>query len=317
MTTFYLNGIASQAPGATTLDTGPCDLRLTGIAKRYEDFSLEDVALDVPRGSVVGLVGRNGAGKTTLMKVVLGATLPEAGRIELFGQDVSALGSQELARLRMRVGYVSATVAYPSGMRASEVVRLYELAYPAFSRAEFERLCALMGLDSPRRKVSELSRGMGMKLQLACALATGADLLLLDEPTAGLDPIVREEVLDVLRGWMEDERHSMLVSSHITSDLEHIADYLVMIEQGRVVLACERDIISDIMGVAHLRSSELERVREAWPFGEVRMRVIDQGLHTSLLVPNRRVFREKFDDFACDRASIDDVMTFIVKGEVI
>jgi ABC-2 type transport system ATP-binding protein len=173
-----------------------------------------------------------------------------------------------------------------------------------------------MGLDAPQRKVSELSRGMGMKLQLACVLASGAELLLLDEPTSGLDPIVREEVLDILRTWMEDEGHSMLVSSHITSDLEHLADYLVMIEQGQVVLACERDLISDMMGVAQLRADELEQVRAAWPFGQAQMRVIDHGLYKSLLVPSRTSFHEAFPDYACDRASIDDVMNFIVKGKV-
>ena len=298
-------------------DPGICDLHVTNVTKHYGDFSLADVTLDVPRGSIVGLVGRNGAGKTTLMKIILGATLADNGHVELFGKDCAALDVTDLAHLRERVGYVGATVAYPAGMRVSDVVRMYELAYPAFDRAGCDSLLSSLSVDAPHKRVSELSRGMGMKLQLACVLASGAELLLLDEPTSGLDPIVREEVLDILRTWMEDEGHSMLVSSHITSDLEHLADYLVMIEQGQVVLACERDLISDLMGVAQLRADELERVRAEWPFGQVQLRVIDRGLYKSLLVPSRTTFHELFPAYACDRASIDDVMSFIVKGKVI
>ena len=306
MTTSFLNDF----------DLGTCDLHVADVTKHYGDFSLAGVTLDVPRGSIVGLVGRNGAGKTTLMKIILGATLADGGHVELFGKDCATLDDAELAHLRERVGYVGATIAYPAGMRVRDVVRMYELSYPAFDHARCDALLSSLAIDVPRKRVSELSRGMGMKLQLACVLASGADLLLLDEPTSGLDPIVREELLDILRSWMEDERHSMLISSHITSDLEHLADYLVMIEQGQVALSCERDLISDVMGVAQLRAEELERVRASWPFGQEPLRVIDRGLYKSLLVPSRATFRELFPAYACDRASIDDVMTLIVKGKV-
>lgn len=317
--TYYgvLNGIDPSLLGPYALDAGPCDLQAKAITKHYDGFSLTDASIDVPRGSIVGLIGRNGAGKTTLMKVILGATRADGGQVELFGKDCASLDDIELAHLRERVGYVGATIAYPAGMTVLDVMRMYELAYPAFDRTHCLEFCATMGLEASRKRVSELSRGMGMKLQLACALACGADLLLLDEPTSGLDPIVREEVLDILRTWMENERHSMLISSHITSDLEHLADYLVMIEQGQVVLACERDLISDMMGVAQLRAEELEQVRAEWPYGQVQMRVLDRGLYKSLLVPSRITFHELFPAFACDRASIDDVMNFIVKGKVL
>lgn len=316
MTAYSPYRLDRERPAQRAGTSFPCDLRVQGVTKRYGDFSLRDVALDVPRGSVVGLVGRNGAGKTTLMKVILGAALPDAGRIELFGHDVASLGNQELIRLRERVAYVNATVSYPSGMRVWEVSRMYELAYPRFDRSAYDRLCAVMELDVPRHKVSDLSRGMGMKLQLACALATGADLLVLDEPTAGLDPIVREELLDVLRSWMEDEARSMFVSSHITSDLEHLADYLVMIEQGAVALACECDTIRDVMGVANLRSHELQQVLDDGFLGDGQARVLRRDLSCLLLVPQRAAFMRAYPDFACDRATIDDVMAFIVKGEV-
>ena len=293
------------------------DLSIKGIRKSYGDFSLKDVSFDVPAGAIVGLIGQNGAGKTTIMKAVLGSIALDGGSIELFGKDPAKLDEQELTALKARVGYVSAVTAYPTMMTVRQIERFYELAYPAFDRALFDEMCAKLSLDAFDKPVKDLSRGMGMKAQLACVIASGAELLVLDEPTAGLDPIVREEVLDILRTWMEDEGHSMLVSSHITSDLEHLADYLVMIEQGQVVLACERDLISDMMGVAQLRADELEQVRAEWPFGQVQLRVIDRGLCKSLLVPSRTTFHELFPAYACDRANIDDVMSFIVKGKVI
>ena len=292
-------------------------LEVDSLTKTYgRSPALNGLTMRVPEGSIYGFVGRNGAGKTTLMKIILGATIADGGHVELFGKNCATLSDTELASLRERVGYVGATIAYPAGMRVSDVVRMYELAYPAFDRARCDALLSSLAVDAARKRVSELSRGMGMKLQLACVLASSADLLLLDEPTSGLDPIVREEVLDILRSWMEDERHSMLISSHITSDLEHLADYLVMIEEGRVALSCERDLISDVMGIAQLRAEELEPVRANWPFGKEPMRVIDRGLYKSLLVPDRATFLELFPTYACDRASIDNVMTLIVKGKV-
>ena len=294
----------------------PCDLRAIGLTKRYEGFTLGGVSLDVPRGAVVGLIGQNGAGKTTLMKAILGTIHTDGGSVELLGQDDAGLSDAELIAVRGRVGFVSAVTAYPNVMTVSEVATMYRMAFPGFDQATFEGLAERIGLlpASANKRVKDLSRGMGMKLQLACTLASGADLVVMDEPTAGLDPIVREEVLDIVRAWMEDESHSALISSHITTDLEKIADYLVFIENGRVILACGRDTV-DQMGVAHLRTAELERV-----LGEANgpgtLRVLHQDLSWALLVPDRAAFSRAYPDYVCDRASIDDVMVLLVKGEV-
>ncbi len=292
-----------------------CDLRIKGVTKHYEGFSLDGVSLDVPRGSIVGLIGQNGAGKTTLMKAALGTIHVDGGTIELFGKNVANLSDAERITLHKRVGFVGAVTAYPSVMSVSEVATMYTLAFPAFDRAMFERFATRMELlpESANKKAKDLSRGMGMKLQLACALASGADLIILDEPTAGLDPIVREEVLDMVRTWMEDEQHSVLISSHITTDLEKIADYLVFIENGRVIMSCERDTIED-MGVARLRSAELERVLADGLAGTAR--VLRHDLSYDLLVFDRRTFQRAYPELVCDRASIDDVMVLLVKGEV-
>lgn len=205
------------------MDNASC-LALSHLRKRYEGFTLDDVSLEVRPGEIVGLVGRNGAGKTTLMNTALGLVHADGGSVELFGRRVFDLGERERTALRSRVAFVSDVLGYPSMMSASEVARMYELLYPRFDRAAFDDLCRVMGFDEQVKQVKDLSRGTGMKLQLACALASGAELLIMDEPTAGLDPIVRDEVLGVLREWMETDGRAILISSHITDDLERLAD---------------------------------------------------------------------------------------------
>lgn len=293
----------------------PCDLRVIDITKHYSGFTLGPLSMSVPQGSIVGLIGQNGAGKTTLMKAILGTIHTDGGRVELFGNDAASLSDKEFALLKNRIGYVSAVCAFPQGMTVREVMRMHGLAYKGFDQARFVELATQMGLlpSSERKKMSELSRGMGMKLQLCCALAAGVDLLIMDEPTAGLDPIVREEVLDFIRSWMVDSAHSALISSHITSDLEHLADYLVLIDEGQVLMSCERDAISE-MGIARLRSAELEHVLADGFVPDARF--LRHDLSLDLLVPNRVAFTHAYPDYACDPATIDDVMVLLVKGEV-
>ena len=287
------------------------------------------MTLAVPRGSVVGLVGQNGAGKTTLMRALLGTVRLDAGSVSLFGQDTSALSEKDRAAVRARVGFVSAVCSYPPTMSVAQVGTMYDLAFPQFDYQLFqnllERLEVVPGVSDPtphrsraaQKKVSDLSRGMGMKLQLACALAAGVEVLVMDEPTAGLDPIVRDDVLDLVREWMEPGNRSVLISSHITSDLEKIADYVALIDRGRLALFCERDRISDEMGVARLRTAELERVlADGTVVRPGEARVLRQHMECDLLVADRAAFARSYPDYVCDRATIDDVMALVVKGEV-
>lgn len=291
-----------------------CNLRVRGAGKSYGDFSLRDVSLDVPAGTIVGLIGQNGAGKTTLMKAILGTIALEQGSIELFGRAMEDITERELPEIKGRVGYVSAVTAYPQVMTVREIARLYELAYPRFDRSAFEELCSTLALDTLRKPIKDLSRGMGMKAQLACVLASGADFLILDEPTAGLDPIVRDEVLDVLRGWMKDEQRSILISSHITTDLEHLADTIVLIDNGSVLLNCTADEIG-AMGLAHLRAAELEELLADSSYAPGSLHVLKHELSYAVLIPDRRAFARAYPAFALDPAGIDEVMTLLVKGE--
>lgn len=278
-------------------------LRLIDVSKHFDGFDVSHVTLEVPRGCVVGLVGRNGAGKTTLMRMALGSLAADSGRIERAA----------------KLGAVSAVCPYPTEMAVPDVERMHRLAFPAFDHALFEKTCDALDLHLDRKRtVKELSRGMGMKLQLAAAVATGATCLVMDEPTAGLDPIVRDDVLDLLRRWMEPGDRSLLISSHITSDLERICDQIAIIDSGSVLLTCDIDEVEGRMGVARLRSAELEEVlggRRAWS-GDGSARVLRGDLSWTLLVDDRAAFAREHPGLVCDRATIDDVMTLLVKGEV-
>ncbi|MBQ6395398.1 MAG: ABC transporter ATP-binding protein [Atopobiaceae bacterium] len=295
---------------------GPFDLRLRNIEKHYDGFSLGPVSLDVPEGSVVGLIGQNGAGKTTLMRIAMEAVRPDAGEMELFGRSLSTLSMDEKLKLRENVAFVSAVTSYAQSMTVNDVITFYTLTYPSFDGNALAELLGRFELEQNKKKITELSRGMGMKLQIACALATGAKLLLMDEPTAGLDPIVREEVLAVLREWMERGDRTILISSHITSDLSRLADYIVMIDEGKTVLSCAQDSL-DSLGIARLRSSSFERMVDEGAFGQGRTRAIRHALNVDVLVLDREDFLSKHPDEQCDRAGIDELMVLIVKGEVI
>lgn len=208
-------------------------LELKGISRRVSDrFSLRDVTLAVEPGQIVGFVGANGAGKTTTIRAALGLIKLDAGEVHLFGQHCGADAPDEAQRhLRSRVGLVLDTCPFPSTLKVGQIESLVGPAYPTWDRETFAGFINRFGLD-PKTKVKDLSRGMGMKLQLACALSHEARLLVLDEATAGLDPMAREELLDELLAFVADGQHSVLLSSHITSDLDRTADRVTCIDNG-------------------------------------------------------------------------------------
>ena len=226
-------------------------LKLQGITKNYKEFHLGPIDLEVPRGYVMGLVGANGAGKTTAIKIALGAVLPGNGVVRLIDKS--------------RVGVVLDQPPWPSSWRVRDIAKLVGPFYPDWDQRVFEELCGWAGV-SWRLKVKEFSRGMGMKMQLAVALAHEAELLVLDEPTSGLDPLARGELLDMLSEFMTSERHSVLFSTHITSDLDRIADMVTILDAGRVIASGSREDLLETWvmvrgGVADLTDGLSSRVR--------------------------------------------------------
>lgn len=286
-------------------------LELKGVSRRVSDrFSLRDVTFAVEPGQIVGFVGANGAGKTTTIRAALGLIKLDAGEVRLFGQRCGADAPDETQRcLRSRVGLVLDTCPFPSTLKVGQIEALVGQAYPTWDRKTFAGFIDRFGLD-PKTKVKDLSRGMGMKLQLACALSHKAELLILDEATAGLDPMAREELLDELLAFVADGQHGVLFSSHITSDLERAADRVVCIDNGSIVFNLPREDITDRAGIAHCTQAQAAELMACVEGA----RATRHAYSVDVLVPNRREALEAFPEIPCDRVTIDDYLRLTLKG---
>lgn len=290
------------------------------ITKHYDGFALQGVSLAVEPGHIVGFIGQNGAGKSTTIKALLGLIGLDGGEAFILGvpaQDVAGAHSD----VKERIGVVFDTVSMPHHMKVAEVGKLMARAYASWDQTAFEGHLLRFKLE-PGKAVKELSRGMGMKLSLACALAHNPHVLILDEATAGLDPMARDEVLEMLREFVaaEDDEgnpvHAILMSSHITSDLDKIADEVVCIDEGRIVFSCAKDEICDAMGLARCRAAEVELLL-ASPSSPDELRAIHHDYGVDVLVPDRFEFMRAFPEIPCDRVSIDDYMALMLKGAVL
>ena len=291
-------------------------IRVCGLTKRYGTKTvLDNVSLSVPKGGITGFVGANGAGKTTTIRAILGLMPLDAGTVELFGEPFGINSSQSVnARIKSRIGVVLDTCPYIGDLPVKTTSSIMKAAFKSWRQGRFEDYLDRFGLD-PHKKVKDLSRGMGMKLQLACALAHEPDLLILDEATAGLDPLARDEVLDILREFVADDMHGILISSHITSDLDKIADTVACIDGGRIVFDLPKDVITDEMGLAKCRTSQFEKIAASGAYQPNTMKFIRYEYGIDLLVYDRFAFRRSFPDVACERLTIDDYMQLTLKGE--
>lgn len=227
-------------------------LEITGLCKQYKGFALKDVSFTLPSGCVMGFIGENGAGKTTTIKAILNLIHRDAGSICLLGQDNIA----DERAVKERIGVVLEDGCFLNTMNARQVDVLMGKAYRNWHSEQFFDFLKRFGIDTGK-KIKDYSKGMRMKVNIATAMSHDAELLIMDEPTSGLDPVVRDEVLDLFYDFMQDEGHSILLSSHITSDLDKIADYITFIHQGRIVLSEPRDVLLDTYGVLHCTAEQL------------------------------------------------------------
>ena len=215
-------------------------IELVGVCKSYRGFALRDVTLSLPRGYVMGLVGPNGAGKTTLIKLIMGLARRDAGTVRVLGAD----DLERTPRVKARIGFVPDEPRHLGEATVAAIAAATAPFYPGWDRARFAALAAELELPLGKR-FKTLSHGTKTKLALALALSVGAELLVLDEPTSGLDPVVRRELLGRLSGLLQDGRTAVLYSTHITSDLERVADLVTFLRGGEVVLSGSRDQVLD------------------------------------------------------------------------
>lgn len=227
-------------------------LEITGLCKQYAGFALQDVGFTLPRGSVMGFIGENGAGKTTTIKAILNLICPDSGDIRVLGLD----NRKDERAFKERIGVVLEDGSFLNTLNACHVDTLLGKAYQNWHSDQFFGFMKRFHIDE-KKPIKDYSKGMRMKVAIASALSHDAELLIMDEPTSGLDPIVRDEVLDVFYDFMQDERHAILLSSHITSDLDKIADYITFIHNGQIVLSEPRDELLDTYGVLRCTADQL------------------------------------------------------------
>ncbi len=280
-------------------------LEVQGLCKRYPGFALENVSFSVPYGYVMGLIGPNGAGKTTTLKTILGLLLPDRGEIRAFGLDAIAQGK----KVRSRIGFVHDDPRFYDHLTLEQNAGLVGRFYRTWDFRRFQGLSASFGLPVGKR-FGVLSRGNKTKFALALALAHQAELVIMDEPTSGLDPVFRRELLDNLTDLLQDERTSILFSTHITSDLERIADYITLIQGGRVVFSASKDEILESWALVKGGLDLLDRL----PSGTFRgVRRGELGFEA--LTDDVESIRGRLGDAVIiDRASLDDVVLYTSGG---
>lgn len=232
-------------------------LEIKDLTKKYDSFTLDHLNLTLPSGCIMGLVGENGAGKSTTMKLLLNMIKKDEGSITILGRD--HLENERLTKEEL--GVVLDDSGIPDCVNSKQVGQIMKYTFRNWNQTEYENL--LKKFKIPDKKAfKEYSRGMKMKLKLAIALSHESKLLLLDEATSGLDPIAREELLEFLSDFTRDENHSILISSHIVSDLEKICDYIAFIHQGKLMLCEEKDLLLGEYGILHCTKEDLETISE-------------------------------------------------------
>ncbi len=233
------------------------------LTKKYKDFTLDDLNLTLPKGCIMGLVGENGAGKSTTINILLGLVKEDSGTISVLGGNL-----QKNAAIREDIGVVlDSGIGMPGLLSVKQIGTMMKGIYKNWNQESFESYIKQFDI-SPKKKFSELSKGMKMKLEIAIALSHHAKLLILDEATSGLDPVVRDEVLDIFMEFTRNEEHSVFISSHIVSDLEKACDYIAFLQKGKLLLCEEKDVLCERYGMIHGTKKELEALDQARILGK-------------------------------------------------
>lgn len=278
-------------------------LELNGVCKRYPSFSLRDVSFTLPAGSIMALIGENGAGKTTTLKLILNEIRRDAGSVRIFGQDNSGTAVKE------DIGVVFDESYFHSGFSAEDIGKILAGVFRHWDTALYRRYLDRFGLPG-KKAIKDYSRGMKMKLSIASALAHHPRLLILDEATSGLDPVVRSEALDLLLDFIQDEEHGVLFSSHITSDLERVADYVTFLHGGQVAFSRGKDELLDHAGILKCGASQFGSLDRA-----DLLRVRRGTVECEALVADRRAAARKYPGLVVDPATLEEIMVLTVKGE--
>ena len=280
-------------------------LEVKNLNKKYKDFQLKNVNLSLPKGMIMGLIGENGAGKTTTIKAILNIINTDSGEIKIFGLD----NKKEEKKIKEDIGVVLDDSFLSEYLNPMDINKIMKNFYQNWDEKLYFKYIEEFKL--PKNKISkDYSSGMKMKLKIAVALSHHPKLLILDEPTSGLDPVARSEILDIFQDFIQNEENSIFVSSHITSDLEHIADYITFINDGEIVLSKTRDELLEKYGIVKCSKSEFEKIDKN---DYVKFKV--NRYEYDVLVEDKSKFKRKYDFKIIDKPTLDDIMLIYIKGE--
>lgn len=279
-------------------------LRLSKVKKEYKGFQL-DCTLEVQEGCVTGLIGKNGAGKSTTFKAILGLISTDGGSIEIFGKPVSEMKVRD----REDIGVVMSDSGFSGYLTVRDLIPMLKSMYTNFQEEEFRRQCEKFRIPTDK-KIKEFSTGMKRKLQVLAAITHEAKLLILDEPTAGLDVVARDKLLDMLRTYMEQEGRAILISSHISGDLEGICDDIYMIDEGKIVLYEETDVLLDRYGILKVTKEQYEELDQ-----EYILRCKKEEFGYSCLTSQRQFYQENYPQITVEKGNIDELIMMMVRGE--
>ena len=280
-------------------------LKINHLKKQYGSFSL-DCSMEVRPGCITGLIGQNGAGKSTAFKAVLGLIYPDSGEITLLGKNRRDFSARDQENL----GVVLSDSGFSGYLTVRDVMKILKHMYRSFDQGFFMERAERFQLPLDK-KIKEFSTGMKAKLKVLAAVSHDARLLILDEPTAGLDVVAREELLDLLREFMErDEKRSILISSHISQDLEHLCDDLYLIHEGNILLHEETDALLSEYALLKLDQEQYRKIEKQY-----LLRIRRESYGFSCLTDQKQFYLENYPGITVEKGTIDEVVTMMVKGE--
>ena len=280
-------------------------LEIKNVSKHYEGFDLKNINLKLPKGSIMGLIGENGAGKSTTIKAILNCINQYEGEIKIFGLD----NKKEEKTIKEEIGVVLDDSFLSEYLNANDVNRIMKNIYKNWDEKQY--FDYIENFRLPKNKIiKQFSSGMKMKLKIATAISHHPKLLILDEPTSGLDPIARNDILDIFQEFIQEEENSILVSSHITSDLEHIADYITFISEGEIIFTKTRDELLENYGIVKCSEETLQKIEPKDFIKYKRNRY-----ECDILVENKVAFKKKYEIEIIDKPTIEDIMLIYSKGE--
>ena len=280
-------------------------LEVKNLCKKYNEFELKNINFTLPKGMSMGFIGENGAGKTTTIKSILNLIKIDNGEIKIFGLNIK----ENEKKIKEDIGVVLDDCFFSEYLTPTDINKIMRKIYKKWDEKLYYKY--LEDFKLPKNKISkEFSSGMKMKLKIAVALSHHPKLLILDEPTSGLDPVARSEILDIFQDFIQNEENSIFVSSHITSDLEHIADYITFINDGEIVLSKTRDELLEKYGIVKCSKSEFERIDKN---DYVKFKV--NRYEYDVLVEDKAKFKRKYEFKIIDKPTLDEIMLIYIKGE--